>query len=82
MDDVRELLHHFFEVGLQALVILELVLLDQTLVDVQSHAASLDETPAFVEKGKTKKKKIGGVGGGVGALCVNKILGGRNSARK
>lgn len=34
MDDVRQLLHHVLEVGLQALVILELVLLDDPLVNV------------------------------------------------
>lgn len=48
MDDVRQLLHHFFKVGLEALVILKLVLFDQTLVYVQSHAASLDEMPAII----------------------------------
>lgn len=45
VDDVRQLLYHFFKVALEALVILELVLFDQALVDVQRHTASLDEMP-------------------------------------
>lgn len=49
VDDVRQLLYHFFEVGLQALVVLKLVLFDQTLVYVQSHTASLDKTPAIIQ---------------------------------
>lgn len=48
VDDVRQLLHHFFKVGLEALVILKLVLFDQALVYVQRHAASLDEMPAII----------------------------------
>lgn len=46
MDDVWQLFHHFFEVSLQALVIFKLVLFNQALVYVQSHAAGLDKTPA------------------------------------
>lgn len=45
VDDVRQLLYHFFKVALEALVILELVLFDQALVDVQRHTASVDEMP-------------------------------------
>lgn len=50
MYDVRQLLHHFFKVGLQALMILKLVLFDQTLVYVQSHTTSLDKTPAIIQR--------------------------------
>lgn len=46
MDDVRQLLHHLFEVALQTLMVLELVFFDETLVYVQSHAAGLHEAPA------------------------------------
>ena len=50
MDDVRQLFHHFLEVALQALMVLELILFDQTLVDVQSQAASLHEASASIQK--------------------------------
>lgn len=50
MDNVRQLLHHVFKVGLQALMILELVLFDQALIYVQSHAAGLDKTPSNIER--------------------------------
>lgn len=56
VDDVRQLLHHFFEVGLEAFVILKLVLFDQPLIYVQRHAASLDEVPAVVSA-KTSDKR-------------------------
>lgn len=48
MDDVWKLLHHVLEVGLQALMVLELVLFNDSLVDVQSQAAHLHKTPAGV----------------------------------
>lgn len=53
VDDVRQLLYHFFEVGLEAFVVLKLVLLDQTLIYVQSHAACLDKTPAGIQNKMT-----------------------------
>lgn len=49
VDDVRQLLYHVFEVGLQALVVLKLVLFDETLVYVQRDAARLDEVPAVIK---------------------------------
>lgn len=57
MDDVWQLFHHFFKVALQALVILKLVLFNQALVYVQSHAAGLDKTPANIKRSEATKTK-------------------------
>lgn len=46
MDDFRELFDHVLEVCLQALVILKLVFLDQTLVYVKRHATGFNKAPA------------------------------------
>lgn len=56
MDDVRQLLHHILKVGLQALVILELVLLDDSFVDVERYAARLDEASASIKDPTFRKQ--------------------------